>query len=166
MESVASSNTDEFEEIKKNVYKNVRLNGFYQLPSVRAYPVTVDVLNQMVEQGLLTKGYNGNHPIYHATSIMPRSVMVRDILANKLQSGFTIGLANDNLGQVSRSFYETSQSSFKKLGLILSVETKMLPKNIWEKLRNKPSVLKTVIQFTGSKIPMIVEPNFSFVKFP
>lgn len=127
---------DEYNEIKKNVLSHLRRKGYYTQPSVRAYPVTIQVLKDLIAQGLVTENeqYGGSSRSFNSTSIMPSTIVVRNQFAQNLKAGNYFGHSGEFVAHVNERFDEVDNNRFVKVGVVSFVEVKYIPKNFWEKL--------------------------------
>lgn len=128
--------TEEYQEIKKNVLSHLRRKGYYTQPSVRAYPVTIQVLKDLIAQGLVIENeqYGGSQRLFNSTAMMPSTVVVRNQFGQNLKAGNYFGHSGEFVATVNERFDEVNNNSFVKVGVVDSVEVKYIPKNFWEKL--------------------------------
>lgn len=128
--------TEEYQEIKKNVLSHLRRKGYYTQPSVRAYPVTIQVLKDLIAERLVTENeqYGGSQRLFNSTAMMPSTVVVRNQFGQNLKAGNYFGHSGEFVATVNERFDEVNNNSFVKVGVVDSVEVKYIPKNFWEKL--------------------------------
>lgn len=144
--------TTEYEAIKKDVLSHLRRKGYYTQPSVRAYPVTIQVLQDLIQQGLVVEiSQCGSKRLFNSTSLMPSTVVVRQQLTQNLKVGNHCGHSGHFYSKLNERFDEVTQSTFVEMGVVESVEVKDLPKNMWEKLLGRKSERSVFITFTDGR---------------
>lgn len=128
--------TVEYQKIRSDVLSHLRRKGYYTQPSVRAYPVTIQVLKDLIAERLVTENeqYGGSQRLFNSTSLMPSTVVVRNQFSQNLKSGNYFGHSGEFVAAVNDRFDEVNNTSFVKVGVVDSVEVKYIPKNFWEKL--------------------------------
>lgn len=157
---------NEIENLEAQIFKVVRLRGYYTIPLTRAYPPTVKILNEMVANGYLTiNPHSRREIVYSATSKVPKTIVVRGVTANKIQEGFIVGQKNSDqiVSRINARFSEIDCSDFTMFGVVTQIETKMFPANFWEKVTFRKTALKTVIKFRNHH-DVIVEPHTELMK--
>lgn len=149
-----SQPTEEYISIQQNVLSHLRRKGFYTQPSVRAYPVTIQVLKDLIEKGLVTenKQYGGSSRLFNSTENMPSTVVVRKQFAQNLKAGNYFGHSGEFIASVNERFDEVNNTSFVKVGVVALVEVKYTPKNFWEKLRGHKTEHAVFITLTDGHV--------------
>lgn len=128
--------TAEYQKIRSDVLSHLRRKGYYTQPSVRAYPVTIQVLKDLIAERLVTENdqYTGSHRLFNSTDLMPSTVVVRKQFGQNLKAGNYFGHSGEFVSALNDRFDEVNNKSFLKVGVVASVEVKYIPKNLWEKL--------------------------------
>lgn len=131
-----TESTQEYQDIQKNVLSHLRRKGFYTQPLVRAYPVTIKVLEDLIAQGLVTESQNHHRKdrLFNVTALMPSTVVVRNQFTQNLKAGNNCGHSGEFFATLNERFDEVNAKSFVPMGVVASVEVKYIPKNFWEKL--------------------------------
>lgn len=148
-----SEPTPEYEAIKKDVLSHLRRKGYYTQPSVRAYPVTIQVLQDLVQKGLVVEIEQcGSQRLFNSTSLMPSTVVVRQQFTQNLKAGNHCGHSGEFYAKLNERFDEVTQNTFIEVGIVESVEVKYLPKNMLEKLLGHKSERSVFITLTDGKV--------------
>lgn len=149
-----SQPTEEYTSIQQNVLSNLRRKGYYTQPSVRAYPVTIKVLEDLIEAGFVTesKTYRGKERLFNSTPLLPSTIVVRDQFTQNLKSGNHFGHSGVFYAKLYGRFYEVTHQDFVEVGVVDSVEVKYIPKNFWEKLRGHRTEQAVFITLRGGKV--------------
>jgi hypothetical protein len=156
-------NNHELEDLEEKITRTIRTTGSYSLPVTAVYEPAMRILEQMVDDGLVTKFEVENKRIYKATSKIQKSILVREIVAEKVRVGHAIGQRKGEfIAKITSRSKELQLNDINFLGVVCSVETRMFPRNLWEKITFKKGVKRTVISFKNSKI--IVDPSTEFLK--
>lgn len=157
---------NEVENLEEQISKVVRLRGYYSIPTVRAYPPTVKILNKMVQDGYLVVSQHGRREIiYSATNKVLKTIVVRGVTVDKIQEGFIVGqkTSDEVVSKINARFSEIPRSDFELFGVVTGIETKFFPANFWEKVTFRKTVLKTVLKFHNHH-DVIVEPTAELMK--
>lgn len=146
--------TEEYRNIQQNVLSHLRRKGYYTQPSVRAYPVTIQVLKDLIAKGLVRESeqYTGSTRLFNSTESMLSTVVVRKQFAQNLKAGNYFGHSGEFVATVNERFDEVNNNSFVKVGVVALVEVKYIPKNFWEKLRGHKTEQAVFITLTDGQV--------------
>jgi hypothetical protein len=146
--------TAEYQKIRSDVLSHLRRKGYYTQPSVRAYPVTIQVLKDLIAEGLVTENeqYGGSQRLFNSTSLMPSTVVVRNQFTQNLKVGNHCGHSGEFFSKLNERFDEVNSKSFVDVGVVSAVEVKDLPKNLWEKLLGRKSDRAVFITLNNGKV--------------
>lgn len=144
----------EYDSIKAQVLSHLRRKGYYTQPSVRAYPVTIKVLEDLIAAGFVTehKGYHGKERLFNATSLLPSTVVVRTQFTHNLKAGNHCGHSGEFYATVNERFNEVTRKDFVEVGVVDSVEVKDMPKNLWEKILGRKSERVVFVTLRGGEV--------------
>jgi len=144
----------EYDNIKTNVLSHLRRKGYYTQPSVRAYPVTIKVLEDLIAAGLVTesKQYHGKERLFNSTSLLPSTIVVRMQFTHNLKSGNHCGHSGVFYAKVNERFDEVTLKDFVEVGVVDSVEVKDVPKNLWEKILGRKSERVVFVTLRNGKV--------------
>lgn len=146
--------TAEYQKIRSDVLSHLRRKGYYTQPSVRAYPVTIQVLKDLIAERLVTENdqYTGSHRLFNSTDLMPSTVVVRKQFGQNLKAGNYFGHSGEFVSALNDRFDEVNNKSFLKVGVVASVEVKYIPKNLWEKLIGHKTEQAVFITLNDGKV--------------
>lgn len=145
---------DEYERIKINVLSHLRRKGYYTQPSVRAYPVTIKVLEDLISDGFVTESqkYHGKERLFHSTALLPSTIVVRPQFTQNLKKGNHCGHSGVFYAKLNERFDEVTHKDFVEVGVVETVEVKDVPKNFWEKILGRKSERVVFVNLFGGKV--------------
>lgn len=146
--------TAEYQKIRSDVISHLRRKGYYTQPSVRAYPVTIQVLKDLITERLVTENeqYAGSQRLFNSTDLMPSTVVVRKQFGQNLKAGNYFGHSGEFVSTLNERFDEVNNKSFVKMGVVAFVEVKYIPKNFWEKLIGHKTEQAVFITLNDGKV--------------
>lgn len=146
--------TAEYQKIRSDVLSHLRRKGYYTQPSVRAYPVTIQVLKDLIAERLVTENeqYTGSQRLFNSTDLMPSTMVVRKQFGQNLKAGNYFGHSGEFVSALNERFDEVNNKSFLKVGVVASVEVKYIPKNLWEKLIGHKTEQAVFITLNDGKV--------------
>ena len=161
----------EYDDIKKQVLSHLRRKGYYTQPIVRAYPVTIQVLNDLVADGLIidnTGRFGSNQRLYNSTPLLPSTIVVRNQLVQNLKVGNHCGHSGTLFAKLNERFNEVDCKDFVEVGVVALVEVKYTPKNVWERFlgrNSEKSVFLTLSDGSVTKVAydsiyQVIRPEF------
>lgn len=146
--------TAEYQKIRNDVLSHLRRKGYYTQPSVRAYPVTIQVLKDLISERLVTENeqYGGSQRLFNSTSLMPSTVVVRNQFTQNLKVGNDCGHSGEFFATLNERFDEVNAKSFVPMGVVASIEVKYIPKNFWEKLIGHKTEHAVFVTFNDGRV--------------
>lgn len=156
-------NNHELEDLDEKITRIVRTTGSYSVPVAAVYEPAIRILDQMEQDGLVSVTTLNDKRIYTATSKIQKSILVREITAEKVRVGQAIGQRKGEfIAKITSRSKELQLTDIQFLGVVCAVETRMFPRNFWEIITFKKGVKRTVISFKNRKI--IVDPSTELLK--
>lgn len=157
------NNNHEIENLEEKITQSIRLKGSYSMPVSAVYAPALKILESMKSDGLVKSETIGRSVVYTATDKMKKTIIVREISAEKVKVGQSIGQKRgDFVSKINQRSKELNLDDINFYGIVRSIETKMFPKNIWEVITFQKNAKKTVIRFKNSKI--VVDPTTELLK--
>lgn len=94
----------------------MRLNGYYEIYKRNTYPAFVQAIEELKKDGLIFQGSEKQNNFYFPTKLLPRTIQVRCIDQNKIQTGDRIGFECERLDNVTNNYFEVDCSVYESLG--------------------------------------------------
>ncbi len=139
-------NPEEYARIKEQTLGILRRNRYFTLPKVRAYYVTVQVLNDLVKDGLvIDKTSYELGPYFAATDRIEETCIARNIEAVNVKVGNNIYVDCNFFANYNERWFEGLCSGSKRIGIVKSKEVKMIANGLLEKITFKKS--KEIVEF-------------------
>lgn len=144
----------EYDSIKAQVLSNLRRKGYYTQPSVRAYPVTIKVLEDLISDGFVTESnkYHGKERLFHSTALLPSTIVVHPQFTQNLKKGNYCGHSGVFYAKLNERFDEVTHKDFVEVGVVETVEVKDVPKNFWEKILGRKSERVVFVTLRGGEV--------------
>lgn len=152
---------EEYSRVQQDVLSVLRRKRFFTLPKVRAYPVTVKVLEDLEKEGLVSFSPNNfSSRYYAATNLLPHAGLVREVRADDVRVGFLIGNGATFLVQHNKKWAEFDMATFEKVGFVEQVRRVMVAKNFLEVITFRKS--REMIEITTGDKTTLFDKAFTF----
>jgi hypothetical protein len=158
--------------IKMDILRYLRFNRYYRTKPKNTYAPFLKAVQQLFEEGMLVE--NGVSEYYHATNIVPKTVLARTLEVSKIQVGDTIAdyvCSTKRMDYVTKQYFEVKEENFNKLGVVIDISYKRQERTFKERLFNSlkyPEKLYHTFELDGNIRDICFEdyPNHSLRQFP
>jgi len=127
------------ENIKMDILRYLRFNRYYRTKPKNTYAPFLKAVQQLFQQGMLIE--NGVSEYYHATTVVPKTVLVKTLEISKIQVGDTIAdyvWFTKRMDHVTKQYFEILEEDFNELGLVIGIDHKRKERTFKEILFNYP----------------------------
>ena len=160
------ANHEEVVSNKKSILRHLRLNGYYEIYKRNTYPAFVQAIEELKKDGLIFQGSEKQNNFYFPTKLLPRTIQVRCIDQDKIQTGDRIGFECERLDNVTNNYFEVDCSVYESLGVFCSIEL-VQPRRTFKQFMMLQKTDKEIILTThknGKDLVTVINAETEFYK--